>query len=292
VDLSAVEDWIRSYVRPTGAPTVARERPWSTVLRVPVAGGVVWFKACATVQAFEPRLSAQLSARWPDRVAEVLAHDEERAWLLLADAGTPIGLDARPEIWLDVLPRYAELQRGETAYAAGHLTHGVPDLRVLTLPERYGDLLRSPAPEALRTFAPRFSLLCEELAARGVPDTIQHDDLHMTNVYAADGRPRVLDWGDSSIAHPFTSLVVTYRFLEERTGLPPGDPWYARLRDAYLEPWGAEHAETFALAIRVGTFAHAIAWVRQREALPPHERPEHDRWYANILGRALARIDG
>ncbi len=43
----------------------------------------------ATVQAFEP-LTAELSGRWPDRVPEVLAFDEERGWLLLADAGRPI----------------------------------------------------------------------------------------------------------------------------------------------------------------------------------------------------------
>ena len=28
--------------------------------------------------------------RWPDRVLEVLARDDNRAWILLADAGTPM----------------------------------------------------------------------------------------------------------------------------------------------------------------------------------------------------------
>jgi hypothetical protein len=42
------------------------------------------------VQAFEPRLTGELFARWPDRVAEVLAQDDERGWLLLGDAGTPL----------------------------------------------------------------------------------------------------------------------------------------------------------------------------------------------------------
>lgn len=91
----------------------AHERPWATVLRVPLAGGVAWFKVCAPVQAFEPRLSAELFSGWPDRVAHVLGHDEERAWLLLADAGTPIGTFGNPpEAWFAALPQYAELQRG------------------------------------------------------------------------------------------------------------------------------------------------------------------------------------
>jgi hypothetical protein len=200
---------------------------------VPLADGVAWFKACAPVQAFEPRLSAALFARWPDRVAEVLGQDEERAWLLLADAGTPIGAFGNPpEAWLAVLPLYAELQRGETVHASDHLAHGTPDLRVGTLPARYGELLQHDLPleteeiGRLRDFAPRFAELCSELATHGLPETIQHDDLHHANVYAQGERLRVLDWGDSSISHPFFSLVETFRFLEEINKLPTsGSPW-------------------------------------------------------------------
>ena len=274
---------------------MAHERPWATVWRVPLAGGVAWFKACAPVQAFEPRLTAGLYTRWLDRVAEVLGYDEERAWLLLADAGQPIGeVGNPPETWLTALPLYAELQRGETAHAAEHLAHGVPDLRLAALPERYEGLLRQALPlerdemERLRGFKSRFTELCDELAAHEVPETVQHDDLHMANVYADRGRLRVLDWGDSSISHPFSSLVVTFRFLEEINGLPPSDPWFARLRDAYLEPWGRGLADTFALALRVGTFAHTFAWARQRDHLPVEARPEFDTWFAVVLRRALA----
>jgi aminoglycoside phosphotransferase (APT) family kinase protein len=113
----------------------------------------------------------------------------------------------------------------------------------------------------------------------------------MNNVYEQNGRLRVLDWGDSSIGHPFASLVVTFRFLEETTRLEPGDPWFARIRDAYLEPWGAGHEDTFELAQRVGIFAHAIAWTRQRERLPAGFRERFDSGFAIILRRALARID-
>src|SRR5205823_481935 len=164
-------DWIRAHVDPVGAIEIAHERPWSRVLRVPLADGVVWFKACSPVQAFEPRLTAELFARWPDRVAEVLGHAEERAWLLLADAGTPIRVFGNPpEVWLAALPPYAELQRGEAAHTNEHLAHGVPDLRVATLPARYEELLQRDLPlesheiDRLRAFAPRFTELCGELA--------------------------------------------------------------------------------------------------------------------------------
>ena len=91
------------------------------------------------------------------------------------------------------------------------------------------------------------------------------------------------------MSHPFMSLVVPYRFLEEINGLPPGDPWFSRLRDAYLEPWGGGFVETFDLAVRIGAFAHCIAWLRQRDSLPKAARPDFDRVYAGVLRRAIAR---
>jgi len=67
---------------------------------------------------------------------------------------------------------------------------------------------------------------------------VQDDDLHMANLYARAGRLRVLDRGDASISHPFASLVVTFRFLEEVTGLA-GRPVVRPAAEAYLQPWGS-----------------------------------------------------
>jgi len=299
VDREAAADWIRAHVQPAGAIEAVHVRPWATVLRVPLGAGVsYWFKACAPAQAFEARLTAGLFARWPDRVAEVVACDEQRAWLLMMDAGKSIlKLGSPPEAWLAMLPRYAELQIGEAPNAADHLANGVPDLQVATLPMRFQELLRRDLPledkevRRLRGFAGRFAELCTELDGHGVPGTLQHDDLHDVNVYAKRKRLRVLDWGDASISHPFASLVVTFRFVALRHGLQPDDPWFARLRDAYLEPWGSRFAETFALAMRIGAFAHTFGWARQRDHLPEAERARFDRSFSVVLRRALAQVD-
>jgi hypothetical protein len=296
VDPVAVDRWIRRLVRPVGSIVIVHARPWATVLRVPIAGGAAWFKACAAVQAFEPRLTAELSTRWPDRVVEVLGVDDERGWLLLADAGTPVGISGNPpEAWLAALPLYAELQKGEAGHVHDHLIHGVPDLRLAAIPARYAELLELDLPLSevevshLRHFAPRLVELCDELSAFGLPDTIQHDDLHHMNLYARDQSMRFVDWGDASISHPFASLVVTFRFLEERSHLPPTDPWFARLRDAYLEPWGPNLAAAFALALRVGSFARAVAYIRQRRALSPEERRPFDDDFSIVLRGAVRR---
>lgn len=217
------------------------DTPWSTVWRVDDG---LWLKQCKGAWRFEAALTAVLSERWPDRVTEVVAHDPEAAWLLTRDAGRQLLDDAEP--WPALIRSYAELQQGEAAHADEHVAAGVPDLRLARLPERYAALLEEVDDERLRRFEPRFAELCEELAGLGVRETIQHDDLHQFNVFVRGGFPRILDWGDSSVGHPYFSLVATLRHVDDRG-----------ITAAFLDAWGGDE-RTLALALRVGRIAHAF----------------------------------
>jgi len=269
--------WARAYGA-EGAAEVVSERPWARVSRI---GDGLWLKECRPVQAFEARLTAVLFERWPDRVTEVIAHDEERAWLLLRDGGTAIDAFGDAErAFAAMLPLYAELQQGEAGRADEHLAHGAPDVRVERLPAFYGELCaRGDLPLApdevahLRGFASEFERLCADLPP--LPPTVQHDDLHTGNVTARDGRLRVLDWGDSSISHPFFSLVFAH--------------WHGHELDAYLEPWG-DAAESVDLALRVGSVARLFKWIRIRDAMTPAERAEFDGWFPNVLRKTLEQL--
>jgi Phosphotransferase enzyme family len=285
------ELWARQHVDPAGPGDVVRDRTWATTTRIPTADGPVWLKACAQSHGFfEPALVAQLAARWPDLLPRVIAHDAGRGWLLLADAGVSFErLGNPPDLWLRLLPRYAELQRGASTPT------NAPDRTVARWPELYDELIGSPLPLSaaelahLRAFASRFAELCRALADHGLPAAIQHDDLHHKNAFADGDCLRVVDWGDACRSHPFVSFVVTARFLEERNGLAPDDPWFARLRDAYLEPWGGGRlVPAFELAQRIGRFAHAFGWVHVRRLLPADACAAYDVPFAVVLRRALA----
>ena len=63
--------------------------------------------------------------------------------------------------------------------------------------------------ERLRAKVPRVGRRAEELAAFGIPETIQHDDFHDGQVFVKDGRYLLLDWGDACVSHPFFTLAVT-----------------------------------------------------------------------------------
>jgi hypothetical protein len=254
---------------------LVKERPWSTVWRV----GDLWLKQCKSIWRFEPRLTAALAARWPDRMPEVVEHGDD--WMLLRDAGAVIqNVPRAHELWLEAIGRYAELQRGEVAHVDEHLVQGVPDQRLAVLPTEYAAMLerdelpwRDDQRERLRRFEREFARLCDELDPAA---SIQHDDLHIHNVYEG---PRILDWGDSCVAHPFFSLVVTFNFVE--TG-------HDEIRDAYLEAYGGDRGE-FDRALRVGKIAHVFKWIRFRDVLAAEELAEYDGWFESWIADAAAQ---
>lgn len=241
-------------------------------------------------------MTAELHRRWPGRVADVLGIDEPRGWLLTAGAGRPIEWsDDSVARWLDVLPRYAELQMGERAHAADHLRRGVPDLRLEVLPERFGELVAADLPldaaevAALGAFAPRFASLLADLARHGPAASVQHDDLHGRSVLDDGVGRRVTDWGDASIGQPLFSLVRLDLSLGETVGPAGRDRWFPRLRDAYLEPWGAGMGPAFELAHRLGVIAHTFTWHRHWNAMRGAVPEAFAAEFAKLLRRALTR---
>ena len=94
------------------------------------------------------------------------------------------------------------------------LALGVPDMRLATLPASLSRC-SSVSSSSRRSIA---AVPTERASGRGalrraggfgIPETIQHDDLHDGQVFVRDGRNLVLDWGDACVSHPFFTLSVT-----------------------------------------------------------------------------------
>ncbi|GIM95885.1 hypothetical protein [Paractinoplanes toevensis] len=275
--VTAAHEWISAHLdAPATGPIVeVRVRPWSVTHRVPTEAGPRWFKANTAACAYEAPLAAALAGWVPDAVLPPLAADP-RGWLLTADAGPTlrdeIGSDPPLETWERMLRAYAVLQRETAAHADDMVALGVPDLRLPLLP----GLLKT-FPEADPSVP--FDDWCAELAADGLPATIQHDDLTDANVFPVGPRGfRFFDWGDASVSHPFGSMLVALGFAAHLLKLEPGAPELARLRDAYLEPWtdlapAATLRRSVSLAYRIDRLPRALAWQRavQDAALPVDE---------------------
>ena len=310
--LAGVKAWLDRQLeeiglQSTGAIEQPHVRAWSTVLRMPTTGGDVWFKANIPLLAHEAAVVALLAARRPDCVPGLLATDLDRGWMLMADGGERLREVVERERdlgrWLDVLPRYGRLQIDMAEDLERLLGLGLPDWRLETLASRYEELIVGvetvtvDESRRLRALVPTITELCERLASAGIPETIQHDDLHDGQVFVRDGRYLFFDWGDACISHPFFSMSVTLEGqlawgLDDVEGSEDIRPY----RDAYLEPFRgfaaqAELQAAHEIALRLGWICRALNWHRFASGLPAPYREEYLQGVGLRLRMMLAGFD-
>lgn len=235
----------------------------------------------------------------PDIVLAPLAVDVERGWMLLPDGGERLrevlARENHPRRWLEIMPLYADLQIAAAEHMEELLGVGLPDYRLARMPGLARDVaaklgVGAPEPE-------RIHELCAELAALGIPESVQHDDLHDGNVFVRPGGGyAIFDWGDSCASHPLASLVVGLRGIAHRFELAERDPDVERARDAYLEPWSAfasrgELLRAVELAEAVGRLSRSLAWFRAYEVEEEAaEAVDSARWWFGEFSRGVREL--
>jgi hypothetical protein len=232
-----------------------RDRPWSTIWRIGTSAGDVYFKALIPALTHEVPLTRRLFELFPDVIVPVLAADERRAWMLMYDAGVQLRevitvQDAR-QVWTKLLDDAALVHSRTLDLVPEFLALGVPDRRLARLGEQL-DAFMAVAERAerlpgggltagdhtrLKALGPWLLSRAERLAAYGLPESLQHDDLHDYNVLVKDGKAVIFDWGDASISHPFFTLRVSLISIERTLGLHLDDELPRALRDHYLSHW-------------------------------------------------------
>lgn len=241
---------------------------WSTVIRVPTDAGTVWFKANEEALAHEAALLALVAHRSAGRVPAPLARDASTGWMLMADAGRRLR-DVLPEErslvrWHDVLEAYARVQMACEGDVDVLVALGVPDRRLVTLPASYAVLLDALGdPDPRLPGADAIEDLCGELAAFGIRETVQHDDLHDGQVFLGSGVQQILDWGDACVSHPFFSLAVTLQGViawgvDDIEGSEDLGPHLAAYLGPYRERYDGDLEAAARLAMRLGWVCRAV----------------------------------
>ena len=251
----------------------------SVVLRAPSALGPMFLKCSAPIFAQEAAVTAVLAGATPELVTRVAAVDPGEDWLLMYDHGERTIGDAGPETWARGLEVAARIQRAWAGRERELIAAGAPVRSVAELAE------------ALPTFADREPMLteltgehrsawtdsigafvaaCERLDAIGPAPTLVHGDLHPWNVADTPDGPRVFDWTDAAVSHPFLDLAV-YATRPDDVTLRHA------LRDAYLAHWEADLSaadlrEAGDLAIVVGTLYQVDSYIRILSSLDPDDR--------------------
>ncbi len=163
----------------------------------------------------------------------------------------------------------------------------MPDCRLATLADRFDALVEDEAslPGELRQqLAPHRRSVregCRRLAALGIPETIEHGDLHDGQVFVRGGGTRFGDWGDSHISHPFFTMSAT---LEGRLawGLDDvqGSHDTRSFAASYLAPFQcyanrSELEAAFATALRLGWVCHGCNTLATVAGYDPDDQPDH-----------------
>jgi len=267
-----VLEWTRDTLGDDAVVAAVRLRPWSVLARLETAvSGDVWFKANPEGSRFEAALGEGL-ARWvPDRVLTPMAVRPERGWALWPDGGQVLA-EAELTVWEELLRQYATLQRELIPHVPEMKHLGVPSAAPEGLPALFTRLVdENPTllPEERTQLLAKLPLLtswCEELSTTTptIPLSLDHSDLQPSQILSTPPPHRFtfFDWGDATLAHPFTSLLVPTRIATRHHG-PSAAP---RLRAAYLTPWTDTGLSLPALhraadlAHRLGAVGRAAAW--------------------------------
>lgn len=223
-------------------------RTWerSCVLRIPLAGGALFFKAQPAMFAHELALLDLLAQTHAASLPTLVARDDRRIWTLTADLGDA-NLENTPEssVWGAALAAYAAMQRIAALHVADLSDAGVPRADLDTLRDSiapfFAELAGYPTVDAPMVLAltvqiPALQSACDALAAAGLPLTIDHGDLTPANIALCDATPVITDWSDSSLSHPFFSPALLLR----KSGpllFPDAPAELAQIRDAYLAGW-------------------------------------------------------
>ncbi len=247
-----VQQLARLDSKPTGPVEQVYSWQRSCVMRLPTTHGVAYFKAVPAVLGSEVDISVLLDHEYPGMVAEVMAVDAPRRWLLMRDMGEET-LDAVPDLeqWKTAVHAYAQLQVDWVDGARRFSVAGCSNRGLLQLVSSIDRLLadtvamKPGSPEglsmkqihALHYRARALKIAAHRLGTLRLPVSLDHGDLWAGQIVVGATNPVFIDWSDTSLTHPFFSMAFFSDEEEMRPYLGDAPDAPEQLRDAYLEPW-------------------------------------------------------
>jgi hypothetical protein len=278
--------WASERLAVAGTPLVGpitQVRTWqrSAVLHLPTSAGSAYFKAVPPICAHEPALTTLLAAHDPAHFAAPIAVDPQRGWLLMRAVSGESLATLRDDLapWEAALRRFAEIQIALIPRTDQIQALGVPVRPLSALASDFAALLADPAatlPDEpaglnatqlaqLHTLAAHLPAYIDALQRCAIPDTLEHGDLWPGQIIVARQQIAFIDWADSSIAHPFFSLLLLLEEIEDYVPKEPGVR--ERLRNAYLAPWQRystreQLVPAFEQAQLLAAVHHALAYHR------------------------------
>jgi Phosphotransferase enzyme family len=237
------------------ATFLVKQRAWSTVWTLENASGRFYLKQAAPGFDVEATLLSALCSWRPSSIVELLAADSKRGWLLTRDAGRMLHdvmfdepENGRAQV-RSILLAYAELQVACLQPDAPPFDEVLEDRSPATMAQSFAAVVRDDALlrhggstsgdfEQRNRRLQKIEQLCRELATLALPLTLEHGDLHTSNIMiSVDGTPRIADWGDACWTTPLHGLVMCMDDIAGRHKIGRDDPWFGQLIEDHIDAW-------------------------------------------------------
>lgn len=306
---SELTGWAGEQVGSVRSLEQVKLRVWASVWVVETEDRRFYAKQNCELQGFEAALVAKLAELVPDQVVPVAAADPGRGLLLTTDQGRVLGeaaADDDLDVWERVLVAGAALQREvephvERLAALGLTTMAPGDApayverrldELSSLPDGAPMALAGEEAEALKAALPVVRGWADDVAALGLPVTLNHNDLHENNVFAVGESLRFFDYADSLLTEPMGVLLIPLNMLSHRLEAGPDDPRLWRLANAALEVWSdrapmAELRAALPAALQLARLGRVESWARCCVSMSDAELDEWGstvpRWLSTLL---------
>ncbi len=307
-------DWVTNFVgrqgwQLTGPIEQRKADVISAQLKIPTSVGNLYLKAIPPYFKKEPVFAVVLEKLLPDKVPHILGSDAEDGWILMSDfKGETLAEVKDFAVWEAALREYARLQIGCVEHTEELLQAGARDRRLSVLGEQLEKVLErddlwlvgqamglsQAEVNQLHAAIPRLQAICLELAAFGLPETLDSGDFHAHNVALTSNGFVFYDWSDLTVSHPFVSLNP---FVEYSANFEDRPDYWERLTKAYLEPWQvflpqSELDCAYRLAYILGSVVQVLNYTWIRDNIEPEDYTNVDGGfihYARMLLEALGK---
>ncbi len=284
-------------------PIVVRDMPWSKVSLFKTSKGSVYLKQMAAPFVIEPKILQFMHENFSTAVTEVIAVNDQLSCFLMKDAGHVFRdiqkQNFQTQLFCNALKTHAKIQSASIPFVESFILMGVNDWRLKKLPDLYREFvakehlleaarLSKYEIEILQKLSLQTQILCEQLSAYNIPETIEHNDFHDNNVLLQDDCITINDWGDACVSHPFFSLATALNSAKRNHDLQRTDSRYLQAQNAYLEIWldyGTidELREAFLIAEKLSYFQFALSFSRIRSCTSVEEFSLYSGYMAEAL---------
>jgi hypothetical protein len=279
-----LSSWISDEVGPLSFLAPVRLTSWVTVWAAQTHGRRFFAKQNCQLMEGEAALVATLMDLDPDGVVPAVATDPGRGLLLTVDQGRVVDEASALDdlgLWVRVLVAMAQQQRKLVPHRDRLSAIGVSSMVPWEVPEyaesRLGQMLSLPESspmhlggglaDALKLAIPTVQGWADEVAALGLPVTLNHNDLHENNFFAVGRAPQFLDYADALLTEPLAVLLIPLQVLSRRLRAGPDDPRLWSEADAALEMWSdyasmAQLRSALPAALQLARLGRVESWSR------------------------------